>query len=140
MTDPLSLVASCIAVAGLAAKVAKQLDDISTRWKNADSSLYSYQSQCSVLSASLDELAEWIKYQNYHVQPSTNFTRNLALSVEGCLRFLLSLKKELQVVGDSSSPLTTIDKLVLLWNETKIKDLQSHLNCQITGLMFLLQT
>jgi hypothetical protein len=140
MADPLGMLASCLAVAGLALKVTKLLDDMIDRWNKAELNLVSLQTQVRVFGAALNELADWMRREYLTSNVSSTFANNLALSVEGCMRFLLALNHEVEIISShGGSRMTAGDKAMLLWNDKRIKELKEHLSCQTEGLMLLLQ-
>jgi hypothetical protein len=140
MADPLSMLASSVAVAGLATKVAKSLDDLAGRWQNAELSLQSLKTTIASFNASLNSLSRWIEieYQTSGACTDFAFVQNLAVSMEGFARFLLALQIELDLIGHNSGTLPWKKKAAVLWNENRIKDLRDHLMCQNQGLLLLL--
>jgi hypothetical protein len=140
MPDPLSMLASCLAVAGLGVKVAKILDNLFHQWDDAEENIIGLRIKIQSFCASLEMLYDWMAEQ-YLTSPSssnTSFVKNLALSGEGCMRILLALKAELNIVCFVRDKLRRRDKLLLLWNQSRIKELEGYLNSQTLGLMLLL--
>jgi hypothetical protein len=64
------MLASSVAVAGLATKVAKSLDDLAGRWQNAELSLQSLKTTIASFNASLNSLSRWIEIE-YQPEPSS---------------------------------------------------------------------
>jgi len=140
MADPLSMLASCLAIAELGLKVAKVLDTIFSQWDSADDVIVGLRIKIKSFCASLEMLSDWMA-KEYLTSPSSgnlSFVRNLALSGEGCMRFLLKLKGELDIICQGSDKMRWRDKLMLLWNQSRVKEVEGHLNSQTLGLMLLL--
>lgn len=139
MGDPLSMMASCLAVAGLGVKVTKILDTLMNQWQDSELILVSLQTQVGSFCASLKELSDWMEDEFLESTSSNNlnFTGNLARCGEGCMRFLLALKIELDIICEGNNRLRWRDKATL-WNRGRIKELQEHLSCQTQGLILLL--
>lgn len=141
MADPLSMFAGSIAVAGLATGVLKSLDDLIGRWDNAEFSLESFRLLVYNFSVALKILSDWMKeeIQNVNALTDLDFVQSLANSCYGCLRVLLELKVELDLIGQTpKNNLPWKKKVILLWNENRIKEFISHLTCQYQGLSLLL--
>jgi len=144
MADPVGMLASCVAVAGLALRVVKTLDDLMARWDAAHLSLESLKSTVTTFTNSLNMLSLWMEKEYYNSGAATDltFVRNLAISCEGCMRFLLVLKTELDLIAPKPGifgPLSWGRKAAIMWNENRIKDLQGHLMAQNQGLLLLLE-
>ncbi|TAQ85657.1 hypothetical protein B7494_g6023 [Chlorociboria aeruginascens] len=141
MADPVGMLASCVAVAGLAIRVVKTLDDLISRWDAAHLSLESLKSVVVTFTNSLKMLSLWMEreYLNSGAATDLTFVRNLALSCEGCMRFLLALKIELELVAPNPGRFSWRRKTAILWNENRIRDLRDHLMAQNQGLLLLLE-
>jgi hypothetical protein len=106
-------------MADLAVKVARSVDDLTSQWENAELSVVLLKTQVTIFSAHLSTLSKWMEMEFLESSASSglNFVRNQALSGEGCLRFLLALKLELDVIDHKSGKMRWRQKLRLLWNE-----------------------
>ncbi len=135
--------ASCLAVSGLAVTVAKTVDDFMFRWENAEDSAFSLLANVKTFCASLTMLSQWMQTEfiNSGASSDWNFVKDLAFSTEGCLRFLMALKVELNDIGykPQTGRFTTKPKLKVLWAESRIRILRDHLSFQTEGLMLLLK-
>ena len=125
------VLASCVAVAGLGIKVVKVLDDLMSRWDVAHLSLI-LKSTVETFTNSLQMLRVWMdeKYLESGAATDLTFVRCLAVSCEGCMRFLLALKFELESIAPKPwklGPLSWRKKTAIMWNENRIKDLRDHL-------------
>lgn len=140
MADPLGMMASIVAVAGLGVKVAKILDSIFQQWDDSEEIIQGLRTRIQTFCASLSMLSTWMA-EEYSESPSSNrdFVKNLALAGEGCMRLLLKLNLELDIVCEGSDKLQWREKLQLMWNQSRINELEGHLNSQTLGLLLLLQ-
>jgi hypothetical protein len=107
MADALGMIASIVAVAGLGVKVAKILDSLFQQWDDSEEIILGLRTRIQTFCASLSMLSTWMA-EEYCESPSSSnrdFVKNLALAGEGCMRLLLKLKLELDIVCEGSDKL-----------------------------------
>ena len=140
--DPLSalgMASSVFALVGVVTKIIHYLDTLVEKWQEAAFMIWSLRTQVESFKGALEELHNWMVTEFRHTSNSDLFVQKLDLSLEACSRLLCALEQKVRILSTSPEKPSKRDKTVLLWTESKIKEISDSLQCQANALMLLLQ-
>ena len=134
--DPFSITgfaASILGLVGATATIAKRLNDMYGKFKDADLTISLISSQLCTLKAALEQILQWMKSPLFSVPRHQQLLRDLETATRGCKAVVALLDEYTQT---ASGFLGTLE---FVWNEDKIKEYSNHLNHQANALTLFLQ-
>jgi hypothetical protein len=150
MVEPIGLIGTVFGVIGLSAQVAKQLNDIRSQYKFANSTLSAISSECNVISAALQQIQALVTQQRGEVSsklgPNSSMSNAFDTALQGCEATLTVLDLECAKLGAEmrkggvSLLMSRSVKLKFVWKESTMKDLLLQLRSQHAALNLLITT
>ena len=147
MMDPLSMSAAVAALTATSIQTAKTLHSIKDKFQGAEFTITSLCTETTIISASLSQVQGLLLGDQDRIakdlsnRPDLEATLDQALT--GCFVALDVLQAEIEKITEAcptgSKNVTLKAKMRLLWNETTMQDMVTHLRGIQSALSLLLQ-
>jgi DNA-directed RNA polymerase specialized sigma subunit len=140
--DPLSIIGGVGAAAGIIVtitKTVKHLNDLQTKYKDAEMSITQLMRQLLSIKASLIQIQEWTELNLSRSPREKELVDAFGISFEGCKEAMDAMAEEVaKLVQDGINGDMRTMRTRYLWNEDTMKDHQGRLESQVQALQLLL--
>ncbi|KAM0317878.1 hypothetical protein ACHAO8_002132 [Botrytis cinerea] len=139
--DPVSifgLTGSVLTAGKVVMNLIASLNTLKSKYESADLMAILLIGQLTTIKTALNEVSNWIATSLHGFDKHDQLIINLESSLESCHVFILMLDNRIIQLDRTGIDRKLKRKTKLHWNESEIKELNSHLNSQVNALHLLL--